>query len=66
MFEHIATCIHCGCDDIAACISEEGIPCHWLRVDYDAGIGICSECGDPLLLAVWDETYGEETINDVA
>lgn len=36
----VATCIGCGCDDDHACPSR----CHWLRVDYGAGAGVCSEC----------------------
>lgn len=27
-------------------------PCHWLRVDYAAGIGVCSAC--PGLVEAWD------------
>lgn len=35
-----ASCIECGCDDWNACAGG----CYWLRVDYDAGLGVCSEC----------------------
>ena len=55
--QKIATCIECGCDDLHAC--EGG--CTWERVDYEVGLGVCSECyhrvGD------WDNgdrTLGEE------
>lgn len=43
-----ATCIGCGCDDDNACADSEdpAIGCHWLRVDYDEGLGVCSECRD--------------------
>lgn len=44
----IAKCIGCGCDDDHAC--ELG--CYWLRVDYDAGKGVCSEC--PAFAEQWD------------
>lgn len=37
---NLATCIGCGCDDFHAC--PDG--CYWLRVDYSAGLGVCSEC----------------------
>lgn len=43
----IARCIGCGCTDFHACHGEGG-PCHWLEVDYDAGVGVCSECEDHL------------------
>jgi hypothetical protein len=38
-----AVCIGCGCTDHRACIGNAG-PCYWLRVDYEAGFGVCSEC----------------------
>lgn len=53
----IAVCIECGCDDLHAC--ERG--CSWLRVDYDAGLGVCSECAQRV--KDWDRgdrTLGEE------
>jgi uncharacterized protein (DUF983 family) len=37
----LAHCIGCGCHDFQAC--ESG--CWWLRVDYAAAVGVCSECG---------------------
>lgn len=42
---NIATCIGCGCTDTHAC---PGVPCHWLAVDYTAGVGFCSACPDYL------------------
>lgn len=44
----IAYCIGCGCHDFHAC--EGG--CWWLRVDYAAGSGVCSEC--ELHVMRWD------------
>jgi len=35
-----AVCIGCGCDDRHACRGG----CWWLRVDYIAELGVCSEC----------------------
>lgn len=43
----LATCIGCGCTDRRACVTDGG-PCHWLKVDYPAGVGVCSECGEHL------------------
>jgi hypothetical protein len=39
-----ATCIGCGCTDMSACLPLVGDPCHWLRVDRELKIGVCSEC----------------------
>lgn len=36
----LAHCIGCGCDDLHACSDR----CWWLRVDYAAGVGVCSNC----------------------
>lgn len=44
----IASCIGCHCNDLQACHGG----CHWLRVDYEAGFGVCSKC--PELEARWD------------
>lgn len=44
----VAHCIGCGCHDYQAC--ESG--CWWLRVDYEAAVGVCSECKDHV--ARWD------------
>ncbi len=43
----VATCIGCGCTDDHACDTVLG-PCFWIKVDYKAGIGVCSECGHKL------------------
>lgn len=41
----MATCIGCGCDDLHGCWDEEAnAPCHWLRVDRDLRLGVCSAC----------------------
>lgn len=41
----IATCLVCGCDDIHACIDRKsGMPCGWAWVDYEGGIGVCTQC----------------------
>lgn len=37
-----AECLGCGCSDDEAC--DGG--CEWLRVDYDRGLGVCSNCPD--------------------
>ncbi len=43
----IATCIGCGCDDNHACWSDAtDNPCHWVRLDREAGLGVCSACPD--------------------
>ena len=47
----MATCLGCGCNDDNACQGEQG-PCSWLRVDYEEGVGVCSECPDTA--AAWD------------
>jgi hypothetical protein len=39
----IARCLGCNCTDAAACDTILG-PCFWIKVDYKAGIGVCSEC----------------------
>lgn len=49
--EKLAVCIGCGCDDLHACMRSIE-PCHWLRVDRDAGRGVCSVC--PGLVVNWD------------
>ena len=35
-----AICVGCGCHDARACAPG----CWWLRVDYAAGAGVCSQC----------------------
>lgn len=39
-----AYCIGCGCDDYHACITALDEACSWVRVDYPAGVGVCSCC----------------------
>lgn len=54
LIQHDAsTCIGCGCTDFCACWDDEkGAPCHWERVDRQAGIGVCSCCKH--LIPAWD------------
>lgn len=47
----LATCIGCGCTDLQACEGETG-PCSWVRLDREAGLGVCSEC--PEQVEAWD------------
>ncbi len=43
----LSNCIGCGCDDLHACYDEESDDaCHWVCLDADAGLGICSACKD--------------------
>lgn len=52
-------CIACGCHDTAACWDEDaGQPCHWLAVDRQAHLGVCSAC--PEDLARWQ--LGDRTV----
>lgn len=47
--DNSATCIGCRCDDLHACESDSaGKPCHWLTVDRESGLGVCSECSEYL------------------
>ena len=39
-----AKCIGCGCTDSRACTHPVIGPCFWVKVDYELGIGVCSEC----------------------
>ena len=54
----MATCIECGCDNLHAC--AEG--CFLLRMDYDIGLGVCSECASRV--EDWDR--GDRTCSDIA
>lgn len=51
-------CIACGCTDERAC--PRG--CSWIRVDTDAGIGVCSSCIRDV--ARWDA--GDRKVSDRA
>jgi len=48
-----AVCLGCGCSDFDAC--EGG--CWWHTVNYDAGIGECSNCAGAYTMIIerWDE-----------
>ena len=46
-----ATCIGCGDTDDRLHVAR----CHWLRVDYPAGVGVCSAC--PEFVTAWDEAH---------
>ncbi|WP_198391421.1 hypothetical protein [Burkholderia ubonensis] len=51
---NVAVCIGCGCTDLNACWDDEkGAPCHWLVVDRDAGLGVCSAC--PEVVNAWND-----------
>ena len=57
--QKIAQCIGCGCDDNHACYDEiADNPCHWVRLDRSAGLGVCSACPDDV--PRWDA--GDRTI----
>ena len=36
----VSYCIGCGCNDDYSC--DRG--CSWIRLDRNAGLGVCSEC----------------------
>jgi hypothetical protein len=55
----IATCVGCGCDDMHACRPEG---CAWLRVDYQAGTGVCTSC--PERVADFDRGFIDGTRPD--
>lgn len=45
--KNIATCVGCGCTDVKGCdpkTTGTGLSCCWLKVDYDAKVGICCMC----------------------
>lgn len=51
--EASAVCIGCGCDWDDACYDESTrLPCHWVRLDAEAGKGLCSCCAE--LEEAWD------------
>ncbi|EAM3008143.1 ParA family protein [Salmonella enterica] len=39
-----AVCVGCGCTDNNACVNEFREPCHWLKVNHETGLGVCSSC----------------------
>jgi len=46
------TCIGCGCDEARPCVSEGSPPYSWVRIERDAGFGVCSSC--PTFVDRWD------------
>ena len=57
----VAHCIGCGCHDFAACWDEKtGRPCHWKRLDNEAGLGVCSSCPDAI--ERWDKGDREPAV----
>ncbi|WP_347253479.1 hypothetical protein [Leminorella grimontii] len=44
----VAKCKVCGCDDHHACVSDAGVPCHWVQINREKGTGICSQCAEQL------------------
>lgn len=47
-------CVGCGCSDGHACVHPVTGPCWWIKVDYDLGIGVCSECPERIdLFEAW-------------
>ena len=38
-------CFGCGCTDTKACIHDKKT-CHWLMIDKELGLGVCSSCPD--------------------
>ena len=55
-------CIGCGCTDSVGCLTAGGI-CHWLRLDAERHIGVCSECSD--VVAPYDRARACGAIADV-
>jgi hypothetical protein len=39
-------CRYCGCDDLNACVDENGHPCAWVLLDVETPSGICSACAE--------------------
>lgn len=65
---NLAHCIGCGCHDEHACSGG----CWWLRVDYGAGSGVCSQCpahtdrwdaGDRVPVGATDPAFSPEQRN---
>ncbi|HBD1844134.1 TPA: hypothetical protein KIA93_000340 [Salmonella enterica] len=38
------TCIGCGCTDSRNCLDAFHNPCHWIKVNRETGLGVCSHC----------------------
>lgn len=38
------SCMYCGCTQSTACIDSNGIPCHWVNIDFINKTGVCSVC----------------------
>lgn len=59
----IAFCVVCGCDDWHANRPDAGTgaACHWVRVDREESLGLCSvcACSSPDAVKCWDR--GERT-----
>ena len=51
-----STCIGCGCTDMHACFDEKAnTGCHWLEVNREQALGVCSCCSK--WLNVWHAGY---------
>lgn len=49
----VAKCVGCGCTDLQACWDgKQDETCHWLRVDRNLGLGVCSCCANRV--QAWD------------
>lgn len=56
----VAKCIGCWCDDLHACLSEDGAACMWLRLNREIAKGVCSECPEYVIAWNADKT-GDRT-----
>lgn len=50
-----ATCVGCGCTDNNACMDEFYETCHWLKVNRQTGLGVCSFCPEFLSHPLTDD-----------
>lgn len=48
----VAKCIGCGCDNLHACLCEDGAACTWLCLNREIAKGVCSECAEYVI--AWD------------
>lgn len=66
-FGFLITCMGCGCDDDSACVTVAGEACSWLRIDPDAGVGVCSHCPDEVARFETGDRrmYTEESASEV-